>query len=99
MVMGRLSVYWENSPAPPELRVYRVNFAEYNGESGAQTPRMLERTETLRGFLISVQSQTMKTESPENRTNEWLRELHGKGTFALDHVELTEDQADSFRRM
>lgn len=98
MAQGRLSVYWENSPAQPELRRYRSNFAEYRGESGAQTPRMFRGTEALRRFLISMQAPTMMTERAEDRADEWLKELHSKGFIGLDQVELTSEDAESYRQ-
>ena len=98
MARGRLSVYCENTAVTREVRKYRSNFAEYGGEHGAQTSRVFIGTDALRSFLIAIQDPTMKTESPEDRADEWLRDLHSNGNIEWDDIELTEAHAQMYRR-
>ena len=98
MATGRLSVYCGNTTAPSTMREYRTNFAQNDGQHGAQPSQIFKGSDALRNFLISIQDPTMKSENPEDRADQWLRDIHASGTLALDHVELTESQAEGYRR-
>jgi hypothetical protein len=91
-IEGELDIIWPSRPHRGGTGQYRVLFISTHGDPGAiRQQRLFTGEESLRNFLRDdIMAQTMSKEKAERAANEWLQELHEKGSINRRPIVITQ---------
>jgi hypothetical protein len=91
MVEGSLDTLWSSKPRRGPTGQYRVLFISLQSPGGAvrQQKVIIGEENLTEFFLKAVLDQKMSPERAKARADEWLKEVHLKGSLSLNPVMIT----------
>jgi hypothetical protein len=101
MIDCEMTIRWQNRSVPAGLEDYKIQFlprvlgSDFFGATGSI---FVIGKDSLRGYLLNRIDRDAQRERSEDQVNEWLNELHDKGSLSLPHVQLTEQQFEDYRK-